>query len=374
MGSAAAGRPAAVGAAWSLCGGAGCIRLRNLAPGADVQVRPAVAAAGGPFADGQVRSRPDALSERFPAMAGRLVRDGDDVCFVPRFPFVDGTSYAVAVAGVTVAILTRPRPEQPAVTEVLAIYPTAAEVPRNLLRFYIWFSAPMSEGYAAQHVRLLEAAGDDPPAGATLTGAMPAGAVLTGALLPGSELWSGDRRRLTVLLDPARIKRGLAPHREAGYPLRRGEPFRLVVGAGFRDAAGRPLRGTAERRYAVGPDERGRVDPGAWAVSAPPAGAREPLAVTFDRPLDHGLLGRCLHVTGPDGQPVAGLPEPGPEERSWRLTPRRPWAPGPYQLVVDPVLEDLAGNSVSRVFDRDLARAQDDPRLDRPAAVTFRSC
>ena len=147
-----------------------------------------------------------------------------------------------------------------------------------------------------------------------------------------------------------------------------------MVEAGFRDAAGRPLRGTAERRYAVGPDERRRVDPGAWAVSAPPAGGREPLAVTFDRPLDHGLLGRCLHVTGPDGQPVAGLPEPGPEERSWRLTPRQPWAAGPHQLVVDPVLEDLAGNSVSRVFDRDLARAQDDPRLARPAAVTFRPC
>jgi hypothetical protein len=373
MGSAAAARPAAVGAAWSLCGGAGCIRLRNLAPGVDVQVRPAVAAARGAFAGGQVRSGPDALSEQFPAMAGRLVQDGDDVCFVPRFPFVDGTSYAVAVAGVSIAILTRPRPEQSAVTEVLAIYPTAAEVPRNLLRFYIWFSAPMSEGYAAQHVRLLEVAGDDPPTGAMLTGATPAGATLTGAMLPGSELWSGDRRRLTVLLDPARIKRGLAPHREAGYPLHRGEPFRLVVDAGFRDAAGRPLRSTAERRYAVGPDERGRVDPGAWAVSAPPAGAREPLAVTFDRPLDHGLLGRCLHVTGPDGQPVAGLPEPGPQERSWRLTPRRPWAPGPHQLVVDPILEDLAGNSVSRVFDRDLARTQDDPRLDRPAAVTFRS-
>jgi len=360
--SAAAGRPAAAGAAWSVCGGVGCIRLHGLAPGADVQVRPARAASAGPFAGGQVRPGPDVLSGQFPAMAGRLVRDGDDVCFVPRFPFVDGTSYTVAASGVTVAILTRPRPEQPAVTEVLAIYPTAAEIPRNLLRFYIWFSAPMSEGYAAQHVRLLEVAGDDPPTGA----------MLTGALLPGSELWSGDRRRLTVLLDPARIKRGLAAHRQAGYPLHRGEPFRLVVETGFRDAAGRPLRGTAERRYAVGPDERRRVDPGAWAVSAPSAGVREPLAVTFDRPLDHGLLGRCLHVTGPDGQPVAGLPEPGPEERSWRLTPRRPWAAGPHQLVVDPVLEDLAGNSVSRVFDRDLARAQDEPRLARPAAVTFR--
>ena len=40
----------------------------------------------------------------------------------------------------------------------------------------------MSEGYAAQHVRLLEAAGDDPPTGTMLTGALlPARAVNCGA-------------------------------------------------------------------------------------------------------------------------------------------------------------------------------------------------
>jgi hypothetical protein len=290
-------------------------------------------------------------------MAGRLVRDGDDVCFVPRFPFVDGRSYTVTVAGTAVAVLARPRPPRPAVTEVLAIYPTAAEVPRNLLRFYLWFSAPMSEGYAAEHVSLVDAVSGDP---------------LTGALLPtAGELWSGDRRRLTVLLDPARIKRGLAAHREVGYPLRRGEPFRLVVGAGFADAAGHPLRSPAERWYAVGPDERRRVDPAAWALATPPAGTREPFGAAFGRPLDHGLLRRCLHVTGPDGQPVPGLAEPGPQERSWRLTPRRPWVPGPHVLTVEDVLEDLAGNSVSRVFDRDLARPGDAPVLARPVTVTF---
>ena len=32
-------------------------------------------------------------------MAGRLVRDGDDLCFVPRFAFLDGTTYTVTVDG-----------------------------------------------------------------------------------------------------------------------------------------------------------------------------------------------------------------------------------------------------------------------------------
>jgi hypothetical protein len=361
-------RVAAASIAWSQCGGADCVRLSGLAAGLDGLAAGlgGLAAELGGLAPGpdlaaglgvEVRPELDVVAGGFPAMAGRLVRDGDDVCFVPRFPFVDGTSYTITVGGTTAAVLTRPRPQPPATTEVLAIYPTAAEVPRNLLRFYVRFSAPMSEGYAAGHVRLVDAASNEP---------------LTGAVLPGgSELWSADRRRLTILLDPARIKRGLTAQRQAGYPLRRGESFRVVVDDGFHDALGRGLRGTAERRYAVGADERRRVDPGAWTVLAPSAGTREPLEVEFGRTLDHGLLARCLHVTGPDGQPVAGGAEPGPGERSWRLTPDQPWAPGGHRLIVDPVLEDVAGNSVSRVFDRELARPEDRPGPDQPVAVAF---
>ena len=92
----------------------------------------------------------------------------------------------------------------------------------------------------------------------------------------------------------------------------------------------------------------------------------------FERPLDHGLLARCLHVIGPGGRLVDGTREVGPEERSWRLAPREAWAPGSHLLVVDPVLEDVAGNSVSRVFDRDLTRSEDQPREARPVTVTFR--
>ena len=62
----------------------------------------------------------------------------------------------------------------------------------------------MSDGFAAGRVTLVDHAGDVMPA----------------ALLPlEHELWDGDRRRLTVLLDPARIKRGLVAHR--GLPVLR---------------------------------------------------------------------------------------------------------------------------------------------------------
>ena len=329
------------GATWSRSGGGDCIRLTGLPAGADVQVRPGTAAA------------PAGL----PPTAGRLVRDGADLCFVPRFAFLDGTTYTVTVEGATAAVLVRARPGRPATTEVTGIRPTAAEVPSNLLRLYVWFSAPMSEGCAAGQLRL---ARDD-------------GSTIAGALLPAEhELWDASRRRLTVLLDPARIKRGLVSHAEVGYPLRAGEPFRLVVGSGFRDAQGLPLRAAAQRRYEVGGEERRHVDPGSWVLTVPPAGTSEPLQVAFGRPLDHGLLARCLHVSGPGGQLVDGTPQIGPGEQSWQLVPRRAWAAGSHQVIVHPVLEDLAGNSVSRVFDRDLTRPEDQPRQARPVTVGFR--
>ena len=34
-------------------------------------------------------------------MAGDLLRDGEDMCFVPRFGFVGGTTYVVSVDGTT---------------------------------------------------------------------------------------------------------------------------------------------------------------------------------------------------------------------------------------------------------------------------------
>jgi hypothetical protein len=325
---------------WSCCGDDDCIRLGGLEEGALVQVRAGAAAAG-----------------HFPAMAGTLRHDGNDLCFLPRFAFVDGTTYTVLVDGVTAAVLERPRPHLAATTEVLEIRPSAGVVPRNLLRLYVRFSAPMSEGYAAEHVQLLDDTGQ----------------LMAGALLPTEhELWDPARQRLTILLDPARIKRGLVGHREVGYPLLTGSSFRVVVDDGFRDARGAPLRASAERRYEVGGDERRHVDPEGWSLLVPRSRTAEPLVVEFDRPLDSALLVRCLQVAGPDGRRIDDIPELGPEERSWRLEPSTAWAPGAHQLLVDPVLEDLAGNSVERVFDRDLARPRDEPRGTRIIPLAFR--
>jgi hypothetical protein len=280
------------------------------------------------------------------------VVDGDDVCFLPRFPFLAGTAYEVDVDGTVVGTATyADRPAAPPTTEVVAIRPTAATVPRTLLRCYVEFSAPMREA-GATHVLLVDADG----------------APLVGALLATQyELWDPDRRRLTVLLDPARIKRGLVSHQTIGYPLEVHSSVTLVVDAEFPDSSGRPLRAGATRTWTVVGDERGRVLPSSWSLTSVTAGTTEPLTVSFDRPLDHALVARCLRVLDSAGE-VEGSITIGSEERSWTLVPATPWRDAPHRLVVDPVLEDVAGNSVQRVFDRELTSAADDTLRDDSVA------
>jgi hypothetical protein len=293
---------------------------------------------------------------RLTPTGGTFTTEGAVLVFRPRHPFAPGTTYALVgrADGRPAGLLTYPAAGQRPRAVVTAIHPGARAVPVNLLRVYVHFSAPMSEGLALRGVRLEDAA---------------TGEELPGALLPMEpELWDPARTRLTVLLDPGRIKRGLAPHEEACYPLVAGRTVRLVVDPALRDATGAPLAGAAQREYAVGPAVRRLVDPAQWAVARVTPATRDPLRVRFDRPLDHALALRCLHVADAHGGRVAGETTLADDGLDWVFVPRTPWPAAALALAVAPELEDLAGNSVVRVFDRDLT----DPAHEPPAVPALR--
>ena len=308
----------------------------------------------------------DANLRKIQPIAGRFEIDQDAVYFAPRFPFLDGTSYSLLVApmpeersvdSLEVWTIRRPAPEGTPTTRVVAVYPTAEELPVNQLKLYVHFSSPMSEGWAARSIHVRRADNDEPLDGVFL------------AMEP--ELWDRERRRLTLLLDPGRIKRGLVPNLEAGYPLIEGVPVIVTIESEFRDAAGRSLRTSAERRYEIGPPVRIRVNPADWRYHCPTTGSTDLLTVEFDRPLDHALLQHSLWVHDGAGVALAGRGSVGPGERSWRFEPQSPWAEGRHLVIADPRLEDLAGNSLIRVFDRDLMRVEDAPTDARHIAIDF---
>lgn len=289
-------------------------------------------------------------------VAGATRRSGDVLSFEPAFALTPGLTYRARVTGLEgdpYGVNVRfDAPEARPHTLVTAIYPSAETLPENLLRFYVWFSAPMRRGEAYEHVRLIEAG---------------QGPVEDAILEVRPELWDPEARRLTLLLQPGRIKRGLVPREELGPPLRAGRRYVLEIAPGWRDARGAPLvEGYARAFRATAPDDT-PPDPTAWVLAAPAPHTVDPLSVTLDEALDHALLERVVTVVDPRGEPVVGVAVVAGEERRWIFTPASPWALGTHELRVDSVLEDRAGNGVGRPFET----SGEEPARSAPVVIPF---
>ena len=145
-------------------------------------------------------------SESLPDIFGRYQVLDSELRFIPHFPFESGLSYRASFD---------PRPlSRPELTEALTlefslpkalsvspskvqhIYPSSDCLPENLLRFYVDFSTSMQRGRAESEIAILGPAGELAPD------------VLYHAPV---ELWDRTMRRLTILLDPGRLKRGVGP-------------------------------------------------------------------------------------------------------------------------------------------------------------------
>jgi hypothetical protein len=284
-----------------------------------------------------------------PPMAGKYEVLGDILRFTPQFAMRPGVHYQVKlvprISGVDLPpifvrfVIPLPPPGKP--TKVTAIYPSAAVLPENQLRFYLYFSAPMRQGEAYSHLKLLKANGQP---------------VERAFLEIGEELWDPTGTRLTLLFDPGRVKQGLQPREEFGPVLVAGEKYVLRIDKRWRDAAGQALAEEFEKRFTAGPMIDAAVDHKQWKTAPPAAGTRDPLVVRFPRPLDRALLAWAITIENAVGQEVAGEVAVADEERQWEFRPEQPWESGKFSLVVDTTLEDSAGNNLARPFEVDVFR------------------
>lgn len=298
-----------------------------------------------------------------PMFGGYELR-GSTLRFRPRFALVRGVAYSAAsFAGdgplgkpVAHAEYRVPMLQQSATTTVVGVSPNLPTLPANVLKFYVTFSAPMRQGREVlQQVRLLDEAGKE-----------------LVAPWRDMELWDADAVRLSLFVHPGRIKQGVNLRDDFGPVLEPGKRYTLVVGTDLVDAAGLPLARSFRYAFTTAPELRTRVDVAAWSIDAPMSGSREPLVVVFDRPLDRHLALRALALHDDTGQELLGRAVVAEDGRRWTWTPTGRWSAGGYTLKVDPVLEDLCGNSPLRAFDHDLESEKVDvlaPVLERTFEV-----
>lgn len=272
-------------------------------------------------------------------LAGRYVVDGDTVVFDPAFDLVARQIYTVLTrnAGVESARQFTLEPQGAETSpEVIAIYPSGPEIPENTLRFYIQFSTPMQPHLSTEFISLLDANGV-PDTAAFMTF--------------GQELWSEDRRRLTLLMDPGRIKRGVATNLELGSALLQGQRYSVAVAEGWPAAnGGQDALGFVQHFQIVAP-LRDLPDTDLWQISQPRVQTLDPLIIAFDRPFDHQLAQGSIRVIDGDGRVIIGTIGLDDHERAWRFTPDSPWPAAVLQIVVDARMEDVAGNNFRDLLD-----------------------
>lgn len=273
-----------------------------------------------------------------PPISGAYQLDKFCFHFLPTFPFQPGIKYRATFVPKGGKAITStfelPLPKRKPTTVVTEIYPTTNALPENLLKFYLYFSAPMSGGHIYEHIQLTDETG-------------------TPVELPfleiDEELWNADMTRLTLFLDPGRIKTGVKPLEEVGPALQEGKHYALTISRSWLDATGTPLKQSFEKKFRVTTADRDAPNLSQWKITEPKAGTRDPLRIEFSDPMDHALAMRMIRVEN-----VPGASKLTANETVLTFTPDQPWRSGKYQLSVRSTIEDLAGNNIGKPFEVDL--------------------
>jgi hypothetical protein len=217
-------------------------------------------------------------------------------------------------------------PEMP-----IRISPQAKVLPANTLRFYVHFPRPGEAHFDRDQLWLLneeEQVVGDP------------------FLVLSQELWSLDGRRLTVLMEPGRIKRGLGADPTHDPALVVGRAYSLVVTA---------LGQTACHSFRVSDPVLDAIDETYWRLVPPTAGSLGPAVVHFDRVMDAALCADEIGVRTASGEVVQTRVSLAPDGTVAQVIPSRPWRAGEHRLVVAERLEDVCGNRLGEALDHDLS-------------------
>ena len=210
------------------------------------------------------------------------------------------------------------------VPSVVAVYPSGATVPENFLRFSIEFAAPPNESVLSK----IQFQGyDEGP--------------IEGLFL-NQELWSPDCRRVTLLLHPGRVKSGLVAHQQLGRAFNAGDIIHLTID------------GKCIKSWQVELANNTALQPMQWCLSSLKKHTCSTLYVTFNKSIDIGGQ-ELIAVVDSLGGRAAGKVELWEGEKQWIFTPMKVWKDETYHLVIHPLLEDAAGNTIGSSFEHSAA-------------------
>lgn len=228
-------------------------------------------------------------------------------------------------------------PENMIRPKLSGIYPKLDTVPENLLKMYFEFDSSMQPTQSSlDFIKVFN---------------LTKGGEVDVFLSLENELWNRDKTRLTLWLDPGRIKKDLIPNQEKGIPIEEGNHYELIVERHF---LGVDFGKTYVKRFYVSERDEQRPSIKKWRLTEPKPSSKEGLGIEFDDFLDVILANESISIINENKELIAGDFLTSKKGNNTLFIPENPWKKGNYTLVIDSKLEDLAGNNLNRLFDVDL--------------------
>jgi hypothetical protein len=289
---------------------------------------------------------------------GRFICNAGNLIFTPYYPFEKGLTYTVRTKHLDTDVYSYrtfilETSEKHDVAELLQIYPSADMLPENLLRFYFYFSTPMKKGEVLKHICLIDSSGIED---------------MHAFMQFKQELWSPDGKRLTLLFDPGRIKRGVSTNAELGPALLEGNTYQLVISGEWQDVYGQKLGTIEMKTFKVGEAYRNAINIDNWSVNAPMTMSKQALRIQFDRIMDYALLQSMIRIQNQEKNEITGHWEILEQEQSIQFIPEKKWQKGNYNIVFDRRLEDITGNNLQGLLDK---KTTDNKHNKKAFVVTF---
>ena len=274
------------------------------------------------------------------AIQGQYTRDGNYLIFKPYFPFESGMVYIVRTINANSTYSYQRfqvgKKKRYGEAKVVGIYPTASQVPENLLRFYIYFNTPMKKGQVLKHIKLVDEQGN----------------IDNHAFMEfKQELWSADSKRLTLLFDPGRIKRGVSTNIEKGSALLEEKRYKLSISGTWQDVYGQKLSENSTKEIEVTNAYRHHIKVNDWVLTKPKPNSYDTLVINFERIIDHALLQSMIKIVDTENNFISGYWEILENEQSIKFIPQKKWKEGGYRIIIDSRLEDVAGNNLQNLLD-----------------------
>ena len=136
-------------------------------------------------------------------------------------------------------------------------------------------------------------------------------------------------------------------------PILNGNGYSLTVKKELKSAKGVMMTADYVKNFEVTVRDNQKPDIGRWELQLPTNGTAQELSINLNETLDALLLLETISIYYKD-QEIKGEFNLSNTETMLRFRPYQNWEAGEYTIIIDSILEDLAGNNLNRLFDNDI--------------------